>query len=187
MYGMVNNAIRAYVRESQGDAAWSVVCERLAADPGEFAAMLPYDDAVTIALVTETARTIGEPFEAVLRDIGRYWVFFAARSSFGPLIAFGGTTFEEFLGNLDAMHSKIKTSLPKLQPPSFAVEQLADNTVSVLYRSQRHGLFPFVEGLFAGLAEHFGQSVEILDFLDLGPGEARWRLRVSEPMRLPAA
>ena len=187
MYGMVNNAIRSFIRERHGTHAWDRICDELGIDRGEFAAMLPYDDAVTLELIEQGAKTTGMPVEALLREIGRYWVNFAARSSFGPLITFGGASIEEFLGNLDAMHSKIKASLPKLEPPSFRVEQRPDNTVRVLYRSSRQGLFPFVEGLFAGLAEHFGQPVEILRFEELGPGEARWSLRVGEPMRLPAA
>jgi len=187
MYGMVNNAIRSYVTESHGKDTWANICDRVGVDRGEFAAMLPYDDAVTLALITQAAQTMGLPIDALLREIGRYWVFYAARSSFGPLIAFGGAHFEEFLRNLDAVHSKIKASLPKLAPPSFSVEPGPDNTVCIHYRSSRDGLFPFVEGLFAGLAEHFGQPIEILGFEELGPGEARWSLRVGEPLRLPAA
>jgi len=187
MYGMVNNAIRAYTSESHGNAVWAKICNRAGVDCGEFASMLPYDDALSLELVKQTAQTTGLPVETLLREIGRYWVYFAARSSFGPLIAFGGAHFEEFLGNLDAIHSKIKASLPKLDPPSFRVEHRPDNIVRVVYRSSRHGLFPFVEGLFAGLAEHFGQPVEIVGFEELGPGEARWSLRVGEPLLLPAA
>jgi guanylate cyclase soluble subunit beta len=187
MYGMVNNAIRAYVSESYGKDAWATICERAGVDHEEFATMLPYDDAVSLNLLDHTSRTIGMPAESLLREIGRYWIHFAARSSFAPLIAFGGGHFEEFLGNLDAIHSKLKASLPKLEPPSFDVERRPDGTLRVHYRSVRQGLFPFVEGLFEGLAEHFGQPVEFLRFEALGPGEACWSLRVGEPMRLPAA
>jgi len=178
MYGMVNNAIRAFIDKKHGPDAWARICDRVAVDPGEFAALLPYDDALTMKLVTQAAKTTGMSVEALLTEIGRYWVHFAARSSFGPLLAFGGAHFEEFLGNLDAIHSKIKASLPKLAPPSFRVEAMPGDTVRVFYRSTRDGLFPFVEGLFKGLSEHFGQTVEILDFEKLGPGEARWNLRV---------
>jgi hypothetical protein len=184
---MVNNAIRSFVIESHGPAAWATICDRASADRGEFAAMLPYDDALTMRLLEQGAATMGMTTEALLYEIGRYWVHFAARSSFGPLITFGGAHFEEFLGNLDAIHSKIKASLPKLDPPSFSVEPGSGHTVRVVYRSNRHGLFSFVEGLFAGLSEHFGQHIEILSFEQLGPGSARWSLRVGEPVRLPAA
>jgi Haem-NO-binding len=187
MYGMVNNAIRSFVTESNGKDTWATICDRAGVDSDEFAAMLPYDDAVTIELITQSAQAMGIPVDAFLREIGRYWVIFAARSSFGSLIAFGGAHFEEFLRNLDSIHSKIKASLPKLAPPSFSVDARPDGTVRVHYRSSRAGLFPFVEGLFAGLAEHFGQPIEILDFEEHGPGEACWRLRIGEPLRLPAA
>lgn len=187
MYGMVNNAIRSFVIDNHGSETWGRICGVAGIDQGEFAAVLPYDDALSLKIIAETAGVTGVSVETLLHEIGRYWVHFAACSSFGPLLAFGGSHFEEFLGNLDAIHSKIKASLPKLAPPSFSVEPRPDNTVRVHYRSSRPGLFPFVEGLFAGLAEHFGQPIEILDFEELGPGEARWSLRVGEPLRLPAA
>jgi hypothetical protein len=188
MYGMVNNAIRSFVIENHGEDTWAQICERAGIDRGKFAAVLPYDDALSLEIIKQSAATIGTSMDQFLREIGRYWVHFAARSSFGPLITFGGAHFEEFLGNLDSIHSKIKASLPKLAPPSFRVEALPEGGVRVSYRSIRDGLFPFVEGLFIGLSEHFDQPVQILDFEQLGPGEARWSLRVGEiGARLPAA
>jgi len=92
MYGMVNNAIRAFVSESHGKDAWARICDRAGVDRGEFASMLPYDDAVTLGLITQTGEATGMPIETLLREIGRYWVYFAARSPFGPLIAFGGAS-----------------------------------------------------------------------------------------------
>lgn len=144
MYGMVNNAIRSFILENHGSDVWADVCANAGIDSGEFAAVLPYDDAVSLEIVGQSATTTGRTMEALLHDIGRYWVGFAGRSSFGPLINFGGGHFEEFLGNLDAMHSKIKASLPQLEPPSFHVETLSDGLVRVSYRSTREGLFSFV-------------------------------------------
>jgi Haem-NO-binding len=188
MYGMVNNAIRSFILENHGSDVWADVCARAGIDRGEFAAVLPYDDAVSLEIVAQSAMVTGRTAEALLHDIGRYWVRFAARSSFGPLISFGGAHFEEFLGNLNAMHSKIKASLPRLAPPSFQVETLDGDIVRVSYCSTREGLFPFVEGLFMGLSDHFEQPIEILGFEQLGPGAARWNLRVGiRGARLPAA
>jgi hypothetical protein len=178
MYGMVNNAIRSFIIENHGIETWEAICINAGIDPGEFVTVFPYEDRLSLELIRHAGAATGESTDALLRRIGRYWVHFAARSSFGPLIAFGGAHFEEFMGNLDAMHSKIKSSLPKLSPPSFCVERQSDGTLRVLYRSCRDGLFPFVEGLFEGLSDHFRQSVDILKFERLGPGEAQWILRV---------
>jgi hypothetical protein len=178
MYGMVNNAIRSFIIESHGTETWEAICRNAGIDADEFVAVLPYDDALSLELVRQACAATDQGTDALLHQIGRYWVHFAARSSFGPLIAFGGAHFEEFMGNLDAMHSKIKSSLPKLSPPSFCVERQGDGNLRVLYRSCRDGLFPFVEGLFEGLSDHFRQPVDILVFERLGPGEAQWILRV---------
>lgn len=180
MYGMVNNAIRALVVGQHGGELWARVCDEAGVDSAEFAATMPYDDAISLRLIQQSAAATGVSVEVMLHEIGRYWVQFAARSSFGPLIQFGGAHFEAFLGNLDAMHSKIQASLPELAPPSFNVEPACDGTLVVTYRSSRDGLFPFVEGLFVGLAEHFSQPLEIVGFDRLGAGEAKWVLRVGD-------
>jgi heme-NO-binding protein len=178
MYGMVNNAIRSFVIERYGSEAWTEVCREAGIDRGEFAAVLPYDDQVSMEIIARSANVTRNSVPDLLHDIGRYWVGFAARSSFGPLIRFGGSRFDEFLGNLDLMHSKIKASLPELAPPSFHVEALEGDLVRVTYRSTRDGLFPFVEGLFEGLSDHFRQPVVIAGFESLGPAAACWTLRV---------
>lgn len=188
MYGMVNNAIRSFIIESHGERKWQLICDNVGVEQAEFAAVLPYDDALSLQLIDHAAAATGKSVEQMMHDIGRYWVHFAARSSFGTLMRFGGADFKQFVRNLDAMHSKIKASLPKLAPPSFRVEEDADGILLVTYSSTRTGLFPFVEGLFVGLSEFFDQSVDILDFDALGPGKAQWRLRVATSgMRLPAA
>jgi len=73
----------------------------------------------------------------------------------------GGRDLPQFLGNLDAMHSRIALSMPELRPPSFAVTQLAPGLLQVVYRSHRCGLGPMVQGLLEGLGEMFGTSVVV--------------------------
>lgn len=180
MYGMVNNSIRSFILENHGPETWETIAENAGIDPGEFGAVLSYDDALTSNIIQQCSSATGIPVDDFLRQIGRYWVHFAASSSFGSLLTFGGKHFEEFLSNLDAIHSKIKASLPELAPPSFRVESVSADTVCVCYSSHRNGLFPFVEGLFVGLSEHFDQSVEILDFQALGPNKAKWHLRLGQ-------
>ncbi len=179
MYGMVNNAFRRYVIDHQGDAAWNEIVTRADLDTAEFGAMMAYDDSVTLsifdAMVSESGRDPGE----LLQDVGRSWVRFAKTTSFAGLLAMAGKDFESLIGSLDDMHARIKTSLPALRPPSFDCRRLDGGFIEVTYRSEREGLFPFVLGVLEGLADDFGEQVEVAEFEQLSPSSAKWILKIA--------
>lgn len=170
MYGMVNQAVRGLVLQNFGSDAWTRIHTKAGA-PETFAAMQPYGDDVTYNLVGAACEVLQLPADAVLRAFGQYWVKGIATQHYGTLMASTGVDFADFLSNLDHMHQRIRVTFPDYQPPSFRVKRLDGNapggagdaatggTLQIDYFSHRPGLLPFVEGLFQGLAEHFGVTV----------------------------
>ena len=179
MYGMVNNAIRQYIIQNHGEHRWVGVAETAGIGADEFGSVVHYDDSVTLSIITSACETLELEPANFLHVIGAHWVEYASSSSFSSLFKFGGHTVQEFIGNLDEMHSKIKVSLPDLRPPSFRVKTLENGHILVTYSSERDGLFPFVEGLFQGLSVYFEQPVEVLDFERHGGGSGTWTLMVA--------
>lgn len=179
MYGMVNDAIREYIIETYGDSEWQNVAKAANVDTREFGSIIHYDDGVTLAIIGGACSSLKIEPPDFLRSVGMHWVDYASRSPFASLMRFGGRSFESFVANLDTMHSKIKVSLPNLKPPSFLVTTSSENQIQVTYRSDREGLFPFVEGLFAGLSKFFDQPVEIMSFQAHSAGSGTWMLKVS--------
>ena len=179
MYGMVNNAFRAYVIDHQGEAAWNDIVERAGLDVGEFGGMTPYDDSVTLAIVGAMVQRSGQSVDDVLRDVGRHWIGFARTTPFANLLAMAGTDFASSIANLDEMHARIQTSLPTIRPPSFACSTRDDGHLEITYHSERDGLFPFVIGVLEGLAAGFGQQLEVIAFEALSPSSAKWTLKVA--------
>lgn len=177
MFGMVNNAFRAYVIETEGHAAWQDIVDRAALRADEFSAMAPYDDAVTLSIIGSMAEQSGRTVDDVLRDVGRYWVTFAKTTSFANLLAMIGRDFATVIASLDQMHARIQTSLPTLRPPAFSCRECDDGLVEVTYVSAREGLFPFVLGILEGLSAEFGQEIEVVTFETLSAYSAKWTLR----------
>lgn len=143
----------------------------------EFGAMMAYDDASTLAIVEAMVVRSGRGLDEVLHDVGRSWVSFAKTTPFATLLSMAGRDFASVIANLDDMHARIRTSLPTMRPPSFSCELGEDGLLEVTYRSEREGLFPFVTGVFEGLAADFGQKLEIVAFEALSPSSAKWSLR----------
>lgn len=67
----------------------------------------------------------------------------------------------EFLGNLDALHTRLALSMPELRPPSFVVTEVAEQQLLVEYYSTRAGLAPMVIGLLEGVGDMFGTPVVV--------------------------
>lgn len=178
MYGMVNNAFRRYVIDHQGEAAWNDIVARAELETAEFGSMMAYDDSVTLSIIGAMVSESGRDPDDILKDVGRSWVRFAKTTSFAGLLAMAGQNFESLIGSLDDMHARIKTSLPALRPPSFDCQRLDGGLIEVTYHSEREGLFPFVLGVFEGLADDFEEQVDVVEFEQLSSSSAKWTLKM---------
>ncbi len=123
--------------------------------------MQAYDDAMTYRLVAAASKVLALPQDDVMRTFGVYWVVETAETGYGPLLALWGSTFVEFVSNLDSLHARVAETFTKLKPPSFEVEQKEPGVILVHYRSERSGLQPFVAGLLEGVGQRFDTRVVI--------------------------
>jgi len=152
MYGMVNQALKALLSERFGETTWQEIRAKAQVETDEFAPMATYDDAVTYGLAGAASEVLDTPVDELLRVFGRYWVEFAAKSSYAVLLDQAGETLGEILAGLDEMHTRLAFSFPELQPPSFRVLSDDGQMIMLRYESSRPALVPFVMGLVEGLA-----------------------------------
>ena len=161
MYGLVNRAVQGLVESTWGPDAWRAICADAGVDPGGFLAMQSYPDDVTYRLVGAASKHSGLAPDQILRAFGEYWVLYTGREGYGALLAATGNTVDEFLGNLDSLHSRVSASFTELSPPSFRTEPVGPGLLRLHYYSHRPGLAPLVEGLLAGVGKMLSQPVEV--------------------------
>jgi Haem-NO-binding len=162
MYGLVNQGLEDYIRQQFGDANWAAILARAGIDLDMFVALQSYPDDLTVRLIGAGSDLLGITPESLLEGFGEHWILYTAQAGYGDMLAMFGSTLQEFLFNLDNLHSHVTLSFPALRPPSFAVEPAdSDDEIQVHYRSSRHGLAPFVVGLLRGLGKRFGQDLTI--------------------------
>ena len=161
MYGLVNKAVESLVRSQFGGETWEKIRAKAGVDTETFLSMEPYPDAVTYGLVVAASEVLGAPVPALLEAFGEYWTMYTAREGYGELLALFGSTLEEFLGNLDAMHTRVGMTFPKLRPPSFVLIDQGGGVFELEYHSSREGLAPMVVGLLKGLGKSFQQAITI--------------------------
>jgi guanylate cyclase soluble subunit beta len=163
MYGLINKALRDMIREQFGETQWQAVYEKSGVPEDSFLTMRSCEDEVTYRLAGAASDVLGAPVEDCLAMFGKYWVLETASKSYAPLMEASGSSMLEFLENLNALHDRITGTFLNYIPPEFRIEAVGGNRHLIHYVSQREGLSAFVVGLLHGLAERFGNEVEILE------------------------
>jgi hypothetical protein len=161
VYGLVNQAIEDLVRSNQGDATWEVIKQRAGVQTEAFLGMEEYPDDVTYKLVQAAAEILNTHREEFLRAFGEYWVLYTAKKGYGEMLTAAGKNLQEFLQNLDTLHTRVGVIMPNLQPPSFGCTEVSDHSLNLHYYSHRQGLAPMVIGLVQGLGKMFGTETEV--------------------------
>ena len=161
MYGLVNKAIKDLVVTNHGEDKWKEIAMRSDFHEPDFVGLHSYDDALTYKLVGNASAVLGADANAILELFGEYWITYTADEGYGELMDLCGNTFVEFLGNLDMLHSRMNSMMPKLAPPQFSTQNETDNSIELLYRSHREGLVPMLYGLIRGLGLRFGLNCTV--------------------------
>ena len=156
MVGLVNQGIRDLVVARHGEAAWERIATRAGLEGPAFVTMKGYDDRLTYALVGAASEELGLPPAQLLEAFGEHWILYTAERGYGALLDLCGSTFVDFLGNLDALHGRLALSFEGLRPPALSVDGLGEGSFRLVYRSEREGLAPMVVGILRGLAKRFG-------------------------------
>jgi len=161
MYGMVNRAIQELIISAHGQPVWDRVRAKAGIKEIAFVAMQAYPDEVTYSLVGAICAELEAPAEVVLESFGETWVAYASSQGYSTMLDFFGKDMRSLLRNLDALHTRLKTVFPHLQPPELGCEILDDNRYRLHYRSHRPGLTHFVVGLLRGMGKRFATPVTI--------------------------
>jgi hypothetical protein len=91
----------------------------------------------------------------LLEAFGEYWVRCTSQEGYGKLMDMSGTSFSEFISNLNHLHRQVGDIMTDLSPPFFHLDSKSKNHVILTYSSKRVGLATMVIGLIKGLGKRF--------------------------------
>jgi len=161
MYGLVNKAIKELVVNNHGQEKWLEICSEAGFEESDFISLSPYPDKLTYDLVGATSKVLKADPNDILEAFGEYWILYTADQGYGDLLDLSGSSFVEFLGNLDMLHLRINNMMPELKAPLFSTQNETESSVELLYKSHRKGMVPMLRGLIKGLGKRFDMVVEI--------------------------
>lgn len=161
MYGLLNRAVRDLTIGTFDEETWRKVCARAGVDDDAFQAMEQYPDALTYDLVSALCEETGLEANQALEAFGEYWIKFTGAEGYGHLLDASGDTLPALLNNLDDLHTRLALSFTELNPPTFAVEDETERSLTLHYYSHRQGLGPVMMGLLKGLGDRFNMSLTV--------------------------
>jgi Haem-NO-binding len=161
MYGLVNRALQSLVIEKLGRDSWREICEKAQIEDYDFVNFMLYPDSVTYQIAEVAAQKMNLTLDQALEAFGEYWILYTVDEGYGDLINICGSSFVEFLSNINSLHSRIRLLHPSISPPKIICSDIQKNSLRLHYFSNREGLAPMVVGLLKGLAKRFDTSVEI--------------------------
>ncbi|KAI3354274.1 hypothetical protein L3Q82_018811, partial [Scortum barcoo] len=167
-YGFINSCLKSLVVEKFGEETW-VKLRDGAGVQDTFLTYEVYKDEITMQLVADACKLLGEKPEVVLRQFGEYFFEFCKRSGYDHMLRTLGGNLFEFTENLDALHSYLALSYKEMNAPSFRVERNPDGTMFLHYYSDRRGLCHIVPGIIGAVAKDFFNSeitMEIVNQLE---------------------
>jgi hypothetical protein len=161
MHGFIFTELRDYVIARLGGDAWPALLERAKLGPKSYLNYREYPDEETVLLVVTASDMTGLPAATILEDFGAYLAPHLFRI-YRPLIDPTWRTLE-FIENTEAtIHQVVRSRNTTARPPNLRCRRVAAQTVMLTYGSPRK-LCALARGIIRGLAQHFGEQVEIIE------------------------
>lgn len=177
MHGVIFAELEAFVNESYGGGTWG---DLIAAADTENDAFLPtksYPDGDAIAVLQTASDVTGKAVPQLLYEFGEYVA--------PQLLDMYGAQIDDRWGYLDLLtnteeqiHKVVRRDKPEASPPELVAKRVGDDEVRIRYASERK-MCPLLEGIAAGAADEYGESVDISQsqcMLD-GSGECHVSIR----------
>lgn len=161
MYGIVNKVISDYIITNHGIETWQAVKTDAAVEIENFVLNEIYPDEVTFSLLESTAKILDLSMRDLSLILGKHWVLGADLVNAKLYMCSGAPDLKTFLQLLPVLHSRVMLVYPKAKAPEFRSTVIADDVLVVDYFSERTGFEDYLEGLLMGLAEYYGERIDI--------------------------
>ncbi|MBN3300026.1 GCY8E cyclase, partial [Amia calva] len=192
MYGLYLEAVNDYINESYGEDVWRLIEARAEIPHLKFVRHQMYktscsgfgifyglkgevqrivvttvscSDNLILRLAKAAGEVLGKTHDELMYAFGVYMVKRIGNYGYERILKVLGRNVRDFINELDNLHEYFRFSFPKVQPPSFCVEEECETSLTLHYRSTRKGFTQFVKGQLSQVGRQFYNTdieVEIL-------------------------
>lgn len=162
MKGMVFTELVEFVEEQFGFEVTDGMLEAsLLENKGAYTQAANYPFEELVAIITRLSQITGIAMRDLIETYGRH-LFGRIVGLYPPMVA-NFTSSLPFIAQVDTfIHPEVKKLYPDADLPSFQVISLNESELVIDYTSNKP-LMPLARGLMLGAADHFGETIEILE------------------------
>ena len=177
MHGIIFAELKKYVQARHGDDAWKALLQRAGLPPSTlYLPIRDYPDGEAVAIVGAASEATGVPAGEILEDFGRF-ITPDLMGMYRSLVKPEWRTLEFLENTEETIHRVVRIKDATAKPPEIRCERLAANEVVVRYTSQRR-MCAVARGIARGVADHYGEAVEISEPSCMLRGDAECRIHV---------
>jgi len=161
MHGLILTELKRFAGAQLGHAAWQGLLQEAGLEKRLYVSSGKYPDAEVMAIVEGLAQRTGKDPQDLLVEFGRF-IAPTLMSAFKPFIKPQWKTLEMIEHTEENIHRAARIHDPSAMPPRLQVRRVNDQQIVILYESKRK-LCSVAKGIAQGVAEHYGERVEISD------------------------
>nr|CAH8856636.1 unnamed protein product [Trichobilharzia regenti] len=171
MYGLLLDGLRNFIVTKWSSDIWVEICKQGGSPDLQFETRKIYDDDLLPRLFEVCATVLNEPIDDVKYGMGLTFVEYVGNKGYQGILRVLGRELRDFLNGLDNLHEFLRSTYPRIKPPSFFCVNESKTGITLQYRSHRRGFVPFFCGWMTELAKIVYQkemSIEIVGHKDRG-------------------
>lgn len=181
MQGIIFNAMEEFVLEISDMAMWNDVLNSCDLKTnGVYTAGISYNDSEIISLATVLCEKLQVPVEEGMKLFGQFLFGFLVQR--GPVELAEYKNTQALLIELeDVVHRDVQRIHPDAYTPFFKYIPKSEDEGELIYSSKRK-LCVIAEGLLAGAAKHYGQSITMThtQCMHNDMQDCRWNVKFSD-------
>lgn len=159
MKGVIFNLLEEFAVETFGAEFYEEILDEVDLITTEpFVGPGTYPDEDLLAIVAALVRKADMPLPQAVRTFG-HWLFPRLAERVPPEMLQHDSA-KSFLQTVhDIIHVEVRKLYAEAQPPDFTYEDPGPDRLIIRYRSRRR-MFDLMDGLLAGVADHYGTTID---------------------------
>ncbi len=180
MHGLIHTQLQKFVIAHHGRQAWQGLLKEAGLGNKTFLTSKQYPDSDIGGLVTAACKATGARADALLEQFGAFLVPDLI-AMYQPLLQPGWRTLDLLEHTESTIHSVVRMRNPEAQPARLRFRRVGPDEVQLTYDSARK-LCAVARGIIRGVAEHFEETVAIVETACMHDGAATCEMSVRRVM-----
>ncbi|CAH8569100.1 unnamed protein product [Schistosoma margrebowiei] len=152
MYGLLLEGLRNFIITKWSTELWIEICNQANSPEIQFETRKIYDEALLPNLFQTSSKLLDIPEDEIKFGMGTSFVEYVGGKGYQGILRVLGRELRDFLNGLDNLHEFLRSSYPKIRPPSFFCVNESRTGITLQYRSHRTGFVPFFCGWMTELS-----------------------------------